>query len=159
MSISCFVKITLVPVDVGSGPFNVSPQVYQLGLCRACYESSTKLWRFSSCKWVCAAAKPAHVKYHIFMSNNTTWRLMHCDIGLGKLSISLTATSVHWLGSLAASWMEQPSAQLNYEQKKTNIVNTIFKGQRITHLNSEIHDYRTMQLRMTHVYTLCMCHS
>ena len=34
MSISRFVKITLVPVDVGSGPFNVSPQVYQLGLCR-----------------------------------------------------------------------------------------------------------------------------
>ena len=42
MSISCFVKIKLEPVDVGSGPFNVSPQVYQLGHCRACYESSTK---------------------------------------------------------------------------------------------------------------------
>ena len=42
MSISCVVKIKLEPVDVGSGPFNVSPQVYQLGHCRACYESSTK---------------------------------------------------------------------------------------------------------------------
>ena len=30
MSISCFVKITLVPVVVCSGPFNVSPQVYQV---------------------------------------------------------------------------------------------------------------------------------
>ena len=76
---------------------------------------------------------------------------MHCDIELGKLSISLTAASVHWLGSLAASWTEQPSAQLNYEQKKKNIVNTILNGQRTMHLNSEIQDYRTMQLRMTHV--------
>ena len=41
MSISCFVKIKLDTVDVGSGPFNASPQVYQLGHCRACYESST----------------------------------------------------------------------------------------------------------------------
>ena len=42
MSISCFVKITLVPVDVGIVPFSVSLQVYQLGLCRARYELSTK---------------------------------------------------------------------------------------------------------------------
>ena len=42
MSISRSVKIKLEPVDVGSEPFNVSPQVYQLGHCRACYESSTE---------------------------------------------------------------------------------------------------------------------
>ena len=64
---------------------------------------------------------------------------MHCDIELGKLSISLTAASVHWLGSLAASWTEQPSAQLNYEQKKKNIVNTIFNGQRTMLLCAAYH--------------------
>ena len=45
---------------------------------------------------------------------------MHCDIDLGKLSISddqsLAATSVHWVGSTAASRTEQPSAQLKYKK-------------------------------------------
>ena len=39
-------------------------------------------------------------------------------------------------------------------KKKTNIVNTIFNGQRIMHLNSEIQNDRTMQLRMTHVHNV-----
>ena len=148
MSISCFVKIKLEPVDVGSGPFNVSPHVYQLGHCRACYESSTTWWIFSSCKLVCAAAKPAHVNYT--SSCQITQHDFWCTVILNWENYPYI-----WPQRLFPCSFMNGTAICSTElwTKKTNIVfvNTIFNGQCIMHLNYEIQNYRTMQLRMTHV--------